>query len=442
MRIAQTQSAAVRFLVAALTAVALFATSAPAQAELALYDQNGLKLNGGLSIMTFMGDVHSSDFAGSNTGWYEGTIEPSLSASYNMAQGGTLYGEFSAIASKTLGDGDATGLTNPETNANNAEGMDVEQAHVGWRSGNLFSSLGEDAIDISVGAQDYHMGDGFLIQDGNFDYENGTYWLAPHQAFRQSAMIRVNTKPLRGDLFFLQTDESQGSTKLYGVNLEYTNDKLGSVEGVFLNFGDSDFSSREGMNVFRLRYQGNPVGLEGLSLSAAYTLENGGDNVDIDANAWHAEIAYTSSSLPWNPTLTYRYVHFSGDDPATADYEGYDPLFYAPAGDWGTWYIGEITGTYYIFNSDENVNMLHLRTNPTEKLSAGVIFYTYELDQATEQGNKDFSQEINVFADYAVNDNLFAQMVYGYAQPDDALTEMTGGTEDAQLLEIGLYWTF
>ena len=91
--------------------------------------------------------------------WWESAIHPGIEGSYFIQHGGEMYGRLSGIlASKD--DIDAAG-------SNVGRGYDVsdfraEDAYLGWRSGDLFSSLGKDFLEFSFGRQQYIAGNGFL----------------------------------------------------------------------------------------------------------------------------------------------------------------------------------------------------------------------------------------------------------------------------------------
>lgn len=54
-----------------------------------------------------------------------------------------------------------------------------------------------------------------------------------------------------------------------------------------------------------------------------------------------------------------------------------------------------------------------------------------------------FANEIDLYADYAVNDNLWLTAVFALATPDDAWKEYDGGVaEDTKLFEIGAFLYF
>ena len=123
-------------------------------------------------------DLRSGEVSG-DAQWGEGYVEPGLSLDYG-SDAGAFYGGVSGVGSLTVGDGDAGGFTD-----GGDKKISLESLYGGWRSGALLAeSLGEDALDLSAGRQDFHVGDGFLIWDGNFDTEgDGAYWLGPRTAF-------------------------------------------------------------------------------------------------------------------------------------------------------------------------------------------------------------------------------------------------------------------
>jgi hypothetical protein len=285
--------------------------------------------------------------------WGEGYFEPRLSLEYGSATG-AFYGGVSGVGSLTVGDGDAGGFTD-----GGDKKVSLESLYGGWRSGSLLAeSLGEDALDLSAGRQDFHVGDGFLIWDGNFDTRgDGAYWLGPRTAFEFAGLARVNTSPLGGQLFFLRADHDQGDTELIGANLDYSLSDLGLGDesvlgGMYFQITDVDQrfeneTPREGMQVASIRLNDVRVPrFEDAGLYAEYAKQFGdGDDVDFDAQAFYVEPFYDFSWLPWSPRLAYRFAYFSGDaDLDDEDREDFDPLFYDYSRSWGTWTQGRSSG--------------------------------------------------------------------------------------------------
>ena len=92
-----------------------------------------------------------------------------------LAGFGSFYGGVSAVASFTRGDSYGAGFTRDDP-----ESSDIDDAYLGWKSGSVFSSVGEDAIELSFGRQAFMVGNGFLIGEGHVDQgHDAGYWLAP-----------------------------------------------------------------------------------------------------------------------------------------------------------------------------------------------------------------------------------------------------------------------
>jgi hypothetical protein len=391
-------------------------------------------------------DLRSGEVSG-DAQWGEGYVEPSLSLDYDTA-GGVIYGGVSGVGSLTVGDGDAGGFTD-----GGDKEIGLESLYAGWRSGALLAeSLGEDALDLSAGRQDFHVGDGFLIWDGNFDTEgDGAYWLGPRTAFEFAGLARVNTSPLGGQLFFLRGDGDQGHTELAGVNLDFGLSDFGlgeeSVLGAMyfqITDVDSGFDAetpREGMQTATVRVNDARVpGFQDAGLYAQYAKQFGdGDDVDFDADAFYVEPFYDFSWLPWSPRLAYRFAYFSGDpDPDDDEREDFDPLFYDMSRDWGTWVQGEIVGEYLLFNSNQVNHMVHLSATPLEPVSIGALYFHFDLAEddyfGTPVEDKDFADEVDVYVDWTVNDNLLVGALSGVAWPGSAAEEVFGDDDPYYLL--------
>lgn len=386
-----------------------------------------------------------------NTGdarWWEGYIKPALDAAYHL-EAGRIYGGVALVGTLTGGDGDAGGYTNAGD-----DDIDLERLFMGWNSANLLAdSLGEDALDISYGRQDFHIGDGFLIYDGNVDqFGKGAYWLAPRTAFKQAGLIKVNTQPMRGDLFYLKSDKDQDHTELGGINVEYAPENLGVFAVTYLHIFDSTpffHDNRQGMNVLSLRVDElTPPAVPNLSFWAEYVSQTGSnDDGKIDASAWYLEARYSIPDWPWAPSLSYRYAAFSGGGVDSDKRRNFDPLFYgASERGWGTWVQGEITGNYLLFNSNQRNHAVHLTASPSESLNLGLIYYRFFLDKnhyyGTPVTDDHFDDEINLYADWTINDHASLSAVYGVAFPGEAAEQVFGDDKNYHLFQIALYLNF
>ncbi len=361
--------------------------------------------------------------------WVEGYVKPGVVVTQALgANAGTLFGGLSAVASATRGDGDAAGLT-----PGDPEDVDLEDAYVGWRSGTAFEALGEDAITLSAGRQAFQVGDGFVISSGYVDQgKDGAFWLAPRKAFSFAGVASLDTNGFHADLFHLRTDNTIDviplslDTKGTGANVSYTKDGMGTVGAMYMRLTDSDVALRDGMDVYNLRASGTPFpDLPGLALSGEWVQQRN-DSMNQTENGWYSQVGYTFTETPWSPTLSYRYASFDS---------GYDSLFYGFNG-WGTWFMGEIVGEYVPGNTNQNIHMLHASAQPLENVGVGVIGYRFDLNNPAAYGvtAKHFADEINVYADWGVNDNLYVAALAGMAFPGDAARQWNPGADETTKL--------
>lgn len=437
-----------------LISTALLGLPHTAQADVTLLEQDNVTVEGGLTAGLAALSVGNANLgAGVRTpdgrvqqdrSWMEAFIAPSGKVTVATESAGALYTGFRIVGSGTRGDGDAGG------NVQGRQGrFDVDNLFLGWTSGSLFPSLGDNAIDITVGRQPFMIGDGFIIGDGTFDTGRmGAYWLGPRRGWGlSSAVARVDVKPVHLDLFRLKSDKNSFSDVIHGGNLEWRGGADGKlvVGGSYMTITDSRLATRNGMRIASLRAQGAFVpNLPDLSLSAEYVKErNTRSNANLDANAWYGEAAYTLSDLPWAPRLSYRFSRFSGDKAGTTKNEAFDPLHLAfPR--WGTWLQGEIAGQYFPnVNSNLSVNTVQLAVQPSETVTLTGLFYNFRFNEKpVGVRSNDFGNELNLAVDWQATPNLLVSGAVGQFFAGDGGRQQLGGRKDTTLAEITAIFTF
>ncbi|MGP0171375.1 hypothetical protein ACSVIJ_05765 [Pseudomonas sp. NCHU5208] len=415
-----------------LSSLALLIGTATQASAYELYADDDTHLNANLEAA--FGLFHSREnYATSGSkkegtsSWREGYVKYGISFDQGLAGSGTGYGAFNLLSSGTWGDGDAAGFTDGSERTTK-----IEDAYLGWRSGNLFEALGEDGVDLSFGRQNIRVGDGFLINgdalnlgnglaDGEFD-RGGAYWLAARKAFDQTAVLRLGgNQGLRGDLMWLKSDNrAQAKPEMLVGTLEHVSD-AGTLGLTVIDIRDIDkqYASpaqlgRDGMKTYSVRGQGN-AGVENLFLSGEYAWQDRKSGGKEDA--WYLEAGWTFSDVTWSPSVNYRYSRFS---------EGYDPLFFGFSRGYGTWFQGEVAANYAgPFNSNTQVHHVALKVSPLENLSVGALWFDFNtLDR--NLGNFD-GRELDVYAEWAVSENLIVMPVVGLYQPDRQANQ--GGTQ-------------
>lgn len=414
-----------------LTLAALLAGASLTASAHELYSDAERHLNA--NVEAVFGAFHSErsyaiarDQPGS-TSWREGYIKYGLSADQALGSVGSLYGAFAMLSSATWGDGDAAGFSDGSERTSK-----IEDAYVGWKSGNLVPILGEDGIDLSFGKQMVAVGDGFLLQgdslnvghgfaDGQFN-RGGAYYLAARKSFDKTAVLRLGgSSGWRGDLMWLQSDNrAQANTELHVATLEHVAD-AGTVGLTYIGTThvDEQYASplqleRDGMKTYSLRGQGN-AGVENLFLSGEYAKQDKPHTATEDA--WYLEAGWTFADLAWQPNLSYRYSRFS---------EQYDTLFYGLGRGLGTWFQGEVAGNYAgPFNSNARVQKVGLTVSPTPTLNLGVMGFHFDtIDRSL--GNVD-GRELDIYAEWTLNDHLMIVPLVGLYQPDRSVEQ--GGTQ-------------
>lgn len=378
--------------------------------------------------------------------WTETHIKPILG--FDSSAG--WYGEASMVGAATFFDGDPSGFTRGGDGS-----FDIETAFLGWRSGAPADDGESLVFDLSLGRQTVDIGDGFLIDDGNFDFgDDGGVWLVPRQAFQRTMRARIDYRAWHTDLFFLEADPDNDEPALAGGNIEYGFERGGHAGLLYFNILDTDtprlFPPRDGMNVLSVRV--NDVRLAALPQVGWWgeaTRQFGdGRYGRFDAEAWYAEAIYHFEHLPWRPRLSYRYAYFSGDSqPTDTTRRDYDPLFYGfDKRSWGTWFQGEVTGGWLLFNNNQRNHLVHLAVTPHERVTVGLIGGTFALVEDNYRGlpvtARHFGDEFNLYTDWAVHENLFLSAGYGVMFPGQGAVQGVGDDETYHLLELGLYFNY
>ena len=295
---------------------------------------------------------------------------------------GTLRGRVSGVLSLT-----ASGPDGPVCNTGDfTSEYTLESAHLGWKSGGLIPQLGEDAIELSGGNQNYQVNDGLLFWDGGQDCAGrGANWLSPRKAFRETGILRINHEGLMLEGVHLKyNDQPNTHTRLGAARVEYVTDdwfmehlKLGFM---YFHIYNSDSETRDGMDGIYLYSEANPLPmLPDLWTKGSFVREsNSSSSALSSAYGWYLAAGYQLSKLPWTPELSYRYASFSGGDT-----EAFDSLF-TGLPDWGYWFQGELLGEYVLSNSNLNSHQVRLKVKPHEKLTVNLIYYHFSLDDGDQ----------------------------------------------------------
>ena len=362
--------------------------------------------------------------------WFEGYVKPALSLAWTLPSKSQIYGKISAVGERTYG-------SVPPAFGADVSSFGPEDLFVGWRSGTALA-IGENAIDVSVGRNQYRLGHGFLVYDGASEGgSRGGYWTNARKAFELAAVGRFHAGAHTAEVFYLDRDElpaNDSGSRTWGANYEHAIGEDTTLGATYMRwFADPAVRpERDGLQVFNARAYTSPLpAVPGLAFEAEFASERNG--AALDANAWTVQGAYALEDSAWTPTFTYRYAFFQGDDPGTAANEAFDPLFLGFY-DWGTWWQGEIAGEYFLSNSNLKSHMIRAHVAPSDAVGAGLIYFRFLADQPRSYGpgvsSSDLARELDAYCDWKVNRNFTLSVVGAYGDPGAAVRETTGRTKN------------
>ncbi len=364
-------------------------------------------------------------------------LRPALTARYALPKG-EAYGGVTVVAATTTLDGELSG----QFGRSGDRVVNTDSAYVGWRYG---------VLDLSYGGQPFTLGDGLVVGDGNFNQgdDNGNYWIGAFSAWRNTAILRLNTEPVRADVFWLRTDNDLGDSRVAGINVENSaTERWGKLSAMYFELFDDRGVGLAGMQVWGVR-GGNihHPDFPQLSLFAEFVREAGSSDLtglENDADAWYVEPNYQFNDLPWTPLLSYRYARYSGDEFASPENEEYRGLFFTfGKRSWDTWYQGEINGEFFLFNQNQITQMIKLKAFPNEHCAVMTMFYHHELEEPQYFGiptrSTAWSDEVNVQFEFYPTPKLYGAVVLAWSTPNTAAKQIFS---DKDQVVLGLFLSY
>ncbi len=400
--------------------------------------RHGENINFGLGAVRGFGDLRTTGEESRND--LQLALKPGLTFDYSLANS-TIYGGGTGVFSTTTLDGELSG----QFARSGDHATNVDSAYVGWRN---------EWADISYGAREFTVGDGFIIGDGNFNqgHDNGQYWTGAFTAWRNTGVVKLNTSPVRADIFWLRTDNDLGDSRIAGFNLENSaREQFGQFGFLYFEvFDDNGINGFAGAKVTGVRGHGLHLpAFPDLQFFGEFVAQRGKverTGAPVDANAWYTELNYQLTDMPWRPKLYYRYAYFSGDKLNTPDLEEYRAMFFTIfKRDWDTWYQGEIAGEFFLFNENQISNMAKVKVFPSPRAAIGFWYYHHELATPQYFGlptrTTDWTDEINLSFEFFPSDKLYWYVGGAWATPRSAAQEVFG-KEDQLVVQTFISYTF
>jgi hypothetical protein len=376
--------------------------------------------------------------------WVEGYAHYGLYGITPVTPNVYVYGGLSAITSGSAGQE----LFTDETRSYTA----VEDAYVGVIGGRTDGAGNRLSYNLTVGRQRFTLANGFLLAN---TAANGQERAALQANARWSsdllALAQVRYNDTKFELFYVDPDELpilDTETVYVGANLE-----MQPLDGLNVGFsfltspsseaqyfvfdpatGAPRVETREGLQVYdaRFTYSPNPPGEAGPFLGAEYAVQRN-RNFDMDARAGWIEAGYSMPQAKWSPTVSYRLAMFSGDDPATANYERWDPMLSGGTGE--QWVQG---ANHFKVVQDSNViaHRIQARFRPNPKVEIVPQLWAFYADSETNIGGNpaltfldgdEYGFEANVTGKWFVSRNTYVHGHLAYTVPGDATKAALGG---------------
>jgi hypothetical protein len=353
------------------------------------------------------------------------------------------YGGLSAISSGSAGRELFTDATRTFTG--------VEDAYVGVVGGRTDASGNRLAYNLSLGRQRFTLANGFLMANTAANgQERAALQANARWASDLLALAQLRYNDTKFELFYVDPDELpllDTNTAYAGANLE-----IQPVAGLSLGFtfvtsprsnaqyfvfdpatGSPRVETREGLEVYdaRFAWSPNPPGQAGPFVGAEYAIQRN-RNFDMDARAGWVEVGYSMPEARWSPTVSYRLAVFSGDDPATATYERWDPMLSGGSGE--QWVQG---ANHFKVVQDSNMiaHRLQARFRPNPKVEIVPQLWAFYADSETNIGGnpaltfldgKEYGFEANVTGKWFVSRNTYVHGHLAYTVPGDATKSALG----------------
>lgn len=365
--------------------------------------------------------------------WLESSIEAGVYGLKALNGRTSAFAGVSAIASGSWGPELFTDKTRHH--------VAVEDAYAGFINSHATEQGGLRQLSVLYGRKAFQVDSGMILRLASANGgERAALQSNPRNAAEQLLHVQFVHDAHRLELFRLNPDELQetdSKTVLQGINYEgrVTPDiRLGAMwlevpESRFAYYTTAATYSRQGLKVADLRFAYEPPAAAVPVFFRAEYARQTHSHIDMDARAAYLEAGYQFLKPGWRPSFSYRYSRFSGDNPDTATFERWDPLYAGGSGD--EWVQG--LNQYKVVQTSNVIGhrfMARLQVAPRWELSPQLWFF--KADELNNLGgaqalsvlsSRDLGKELNITARYVANPNLIFVMSAAYTQPGKAIRQ-------------------
>lgn len=384
-------------------------------------------------VLTAGNPLANSPSGEGTNAWLETSVQAGLYGLTAVSDRVSLFAGGSVIYSASWGPELFTTETRTHT--------DVEDAYVGLIGSNTTESGGSRQLALLYGRKSFQVDSGMILRLASANGgERAALQSNPRNAADRLFLAQFNYNAHKLEAFRLDPDELDqidSETVIDGINYEghlLPNLRLGAMllrvpESGFSYYTETDVLPREGLRVADVRVAYDPpAGKPGIYLKAEFARQTH-DDFAMDARAGYAEIGYQFGNARWRPTPSYRYSRFTGDDPDTATFERWDPLF---AGGGGDEWVQGLNQYKVVQTSNVVAHRFMARLQPTPRWELTPQFWLFKADTLNNLGgaqalsvlsSKDLGREVNLTARYVSSAKLIYVFSAAYTMPGEAIRD-------------------
>ncbi|MBE5229092.1 MAG: alginate export family protein [Microcystis aeruginosa PMC 728.11] len=330
--------------------------------------------------------------------------------------------------------------------------------------GFLVAKTGNPLVfNLSAGRQIFQLNQGFLFSQfsGSANaLDRAASYSNPRTAYEMTVLSDLRWGYFRLQGFFLEPDElsvADSNTQYLGISAQYNNNQ--GVEAVLTYVGvpqssrtyllpDGERLTRQGLQVINPRLQLSPLfGVPGLWFQGEYAYQFN-DRYSMSAQGGYLWLGYSVQNVRWQPSFSYRFAGFSGDNPKTATYERFDPLQASGLTDW---LQGISLGKVYN-NSNSFSHRVNFTVMPTSNFELSLDYYYRFADTLNNLGGNpalqtlksyDLGHELLLIGRYYLSQNFLLQGVGSVAFPGTAIRlAADNNTSPWVTLQVSLFMFF
>ncbi len=367
---------------------------------------------------------------------------------------GTFTVQVAPYYTQTIGEDFYGFMDNGESNYYGWAGYDrdvdtygLDQAWIKW------SDILDASMDLTLGRQTIQLEKQFIM--GIAREPTAGVWLCNPKSFSHGARLDGGWGPVNATVFWAQADKYRDAlekdVRTWGLDVHYDVTQTAFIYGGVFQKDEPGVGS--GSSTLLDQYENDtttydlggeisfgPVQLEAeLALQTGDVTDGAGKTYDRDS------MAYWASATYWFPAKMAPYVrvmhlNFSGDGNAADNtIEGYDSMF-SGFSSWNRFFVGEMVGEAQLVNTNKQNLVIEAGFSPVETLSVSLMYIKHTLNDAA--GSDDWADEVNLFMDWFVNDNVFVHTGVGVALAGDAAKAQYGNDKDAGFAQAQLAYYF